>query len=68
MPKYDYECLDCGKRFTQQVEYEKRDEISCPFCGKGNVKRLISAFLYAKAGSSNGSSCASGSCSGCPGC
>lgn len=69
MPKYDYKCLDCGNEFTQKTDYEKRDEVSCLFCGKDNVKRLVSGFLYAKTGSTGGSpSCSSGSCSGCSGC
>ena len=42
MPTYEYECLDCGKRFEvfQKVSEEKKDV--CPYCG-GRLRRLISA-------------------------
>ena len=42
MPTYEYECLDCKRRFEifQKISEEKKE--ICPYCG-GRVRRLISA-------------------------
>lgn len=44
MPNYDYECLECGKRFEvfQSMKDDKLTECQRSDCsGKGKVKRLL---------------------------
>jgi putative FmdB family regulatory protein len=43
MPTYDYECRSCGH--TTEVFQNISDEplVTCPSCGKDELKRLISA-------------------------
>lgn len=43
MPIYDYVCAACGRRF--EVVHGVHDEgpTSCPLCGKGPVRKAISA-------------------------
>jgi putative FmdB family regulatory protein len=47
MPTYEYQCLNCNKVFTLMMsisEYEK-GKVTCPQCGKGRVKQLITEFM-----------------------
>jgi putative FmdB family regulatory protein len=43
MPKYDYNCLDCRKRFDIFISYSDygKQPVSCPNCGSSNVKRRL---------------------------
>lgn len=43
MPIYDYQCLECGKRFEVFLRYQDFEEtpIKCPDCKSDSVKRLI---------------------------
>lgn len=45
MPLYDYQCSDCGKRFTllKGVVADKQIEL-CPNCDSPQIKKLISRF------------------------
>jgi len=42
MPTYDYECLECGKKFEAFQRMSDLPLNNCPMC-KGKAKRLISA-------------------------
>lgn len=42
MPKYEYECLKCGKQFEIEQRISDPAIKECPNC-RGKVKRLISA-------------------------
>ena len=47
MPLYEYECLECQKRFTKIVLPWERDKIvECPNCHARKVRKLISSFSY----------------------
>lgn len=41
MPIYEYECLDCKKRFEKIQSIKDRLEANCPFCG-GAVHKCFS--------------------------
>ncbi len=73
MPIYEYRCSPCDLRFELLTTISKADQASCPKCGKGDVKRLVSAFS-ARVSDGNGHShgagggcarCAAGQCSSC---
>jgi len=43
MPIYEYQCRDCGKRFSFLIFSIKEEfEPRCSFCGSINTRRLIS--------------------------
>ena len=49
MPDYEYKCLECGKRFTENRTFEQHDRetVKCPKCGSSKIERLIGA-VFAK--------------------
>lgn len=61
MPTFDFECNKCGHRFSELVSIRDKDKVRCPECGE-NVRQLFTGFLFARKGSSGGTSC--GSCNG----
>lgn len=43
MPEYEFECQDCGERFSLEEsmsEHEKHEE-TCPKCGGEQVETLL---------------------------
>lgn len=62
MPLYEFHCERCDEEFEELVSRSSTiDEVVCPSCGSGEVRRLQSGF--ASIGSSKGSSLGSSSCS-----
>jgi len=44
MPLYEYECESCGKRFEKIIQkFSDPPPESCPHCGKGPVRKLLSS-------------------------
>ena len=43
MPLYDYECAACGRRFEVFHGVHADGPTSCPLCGKGPVRKAITA-------------------------
>ena len=43
MPLYDYECAACGRRFEVFHGVHADGPTSCPLCGKGPVRKVITA-------------------------
>jgi len=43
MPAYDYLCAACGRRFEVTHGVHEAGPTSCPLCGKGPVRKAISA-------------------------
>jgi putative FmdB family regulatory protein len=43
MPLYDYECAACGRRFEVFHGVNADGPTSCPLCGKGPVRKVITA-------------------------
>jgi putative FmdB family regulatory protein len=68
MPFYDYECRDCGEKFTALLSLSSRDELEptliCPHCGAQGPRRLLSSFVAntggAKPGGAPAPSCGGG--------
>ena len=43
MPLYDYDCAACGRRFEVVHGVHVDGPTTCPLCGKGPVRKAISA-------------------------
>ena len=43
MPVYDYDCASCGRRFEVVHGVHADGPTTCPLCGKGPVRKAISA-------------------------
>jgi putative FmdB family regulatory protein len=43
MPAYDYDCAACGRRFEVIHGVHVEGPTSCPLCGKGPVRKAITA-------------------------
>ena len=43
MPTYDYECAACRRRFEVIHGVHAEGPTSCPLCGKGPVRKVITA-------------------------
>ena len=71
MPLYEYQCEACNTRFERIQKYSDPPIETCPACGKGPVRKLLSSPAiqfkgsgwyitdYAKKSSSDGSSAGS---------
>ncbi len=48
MPFYEYECNECGEKWSVLLSLSARDEIettlACPDCGTKGPRRLLSGF------------------------
>jgi putative FmdB family regulatory protein len=66
MPFYEYECDECGEKWSVLLSISERDEIEktlpCPDCGAKGPRRLLSGF--ATGGSSRGGPMPGGDCGG----
>ena len=72
MPLYEYQCESCNNRFERIQKFSDPAIDTCPVCGKGPVKKLLSSPAiqfkgsgwyitdYAKKSSSDGGSSAGG--------
>ena len=54
MPKYDYRCQDCRKRFDVFMTYSEygTKTVLCPHCGSANVTRKIGRVRVARSNQS----------------
>jgi putative FmdB family regulatory protein len=43
MPLYDYDCAACGRRFEVVHGVHVEGPTVCPICGKGPIRKAISA-------------------------
>ena len=43
MPLYDYDCAACGRRFEVVHGLHDGGPTTCPLCGKGPVRKAVSA-------------------------
>ncbi len=71
MPLYEFFCDDCRRRFETLTRIGGEADVRCPTCGRGKVRKLVSAFGIGgggsrlKASGSGCSTCSSSSCSTC---
>ncbi len=55
MPIYEYRCQQCQKRFTifwRTISEAQGQTPTCPRCGAGDVRRLVSRVRFVRSGSS----------------
>jgi putative FmdB family regulatory protein len=48
MPYYEFECTQCGKKFTEKETFKEHDEHrkeKCPKCGSKKVEQLITPVM-----------------------
>ena len=76
MPLYEYQCESCNNRFERIQKFSDPPIETCPVCGKGPVKKLLSSPAiqfkgsgwyiadYAKKSSSDGGSSGSAGTTG----
>ena len=50
MPIYEYQCVDCGKKFETMQKITEEPLSSCPYCS-GTVKKLVSNCSFQLKGS-----------------
>jgi putative FmdB family regulatory protein len=62
MPIYEFQCSDCGEKFSEIRRMGEDSGGPCPNCGSENTKKLISSFSSITSGGS------SGGCPTAPGC
>lgn len=41
MPKYDFQCLDCGENFEKLTTPQKIVEVKCLKCGSKKTQKLL---------------------------
>ncbi len=70
MPIFEFACSECGQSFEELVfSASKIDEVVCPACGSGQVKKKMSTFASKvmgggssfSLGASSAPSCSTGS-------
>lgn len=44
MPIYEFVCKDCANNFEDLVMVSQLDQVTCPACGSGQVKKKMSTF------------------------
>lgn len=46
MSQYLYHCADCNKEFSRTLHISEAEKasVTCPNCGSGNVRQLVTAF------------------------
>jgi len=44
VPLYEYRCAECEHEFETLVPAGRADQATCPSCGTGEVRRLLSLF------------------------
>jgi putative FmdB family regulatory protein len=75
MPLFEFECLECKKKFEKLCHYSDLGKrISCSYCHSSKVNRLFSIFglktgsaLKSSTHDSSCKSCSATSCSTCRG-
>lgn len=55
MPIYEFVCKDCASNFEDLVMMSQLDQVTCPVCGSGQVKKKMSTFA-SKSAADGGSS------------
>lgn len=47
MPTYEYQCQNCGKKFSiiSSISEHSATKVSCPKCKSKKVKQVISTFM-----------------------
>ncbi len=54
MPLYDFECLDCRKKYTALVSWQDKEKAACPQCGSTRKKERYEDYRLGSVGSNSG--------------
>jgi putative FmdB family regulatory protein len=54
MPIYEYRCSACGKRSSSLLSSYSAADPACPYCGKSELRRLVSTFATVRSGDDGG--------------
>lgn len=48
MPRYGYQCQNCGRKFRKFMTYQEygSTQVACPFCESTDLKRLIDRIRF----------------------
>ena len=55
MPSYEYECIQCGRKFEAMQTFEEHDRhedhdrhrpLNCPKCGSTKVEQLVASSVF----------------------
>ena len=66
MPIYEFDCQECAKPFEELLRSANYiDEVTCPSCGSGQVKKKMSMFASKGTGDSSSFSLGASSASSC---
>jgi putative FmdB family regulatory protein len=74
MPIYEFRCASCEKEFEALIPLARVDDATCPSCGAGKPRRLMSviAGMAGRAGAggmeqaaNNAPQCGAGACPSC---
>lgn len=65
MPIYEFVCKDCASNFEDLVMISQLDQVTCPVCGSGQVKKKMSTFASKPAEGSGSFSFNSSAASSC---
>ncbi|NLS45527.1 MAG: zinc ribbon domain-containing protein [Firmicutes bacterium] len=73
MPIFEFKCRECDNKFEELLQSSDISRVTCPNCGSGEIKRLISTFAFggesgfktSTTGSNGCRTCSGGSCSTC---
>ncbi|HWR57081.1 MAG TPA: FmdB family zinc ribbon protein [Negativicutes bacterium] len=58
MPKYSFQCNQCGTDFTVNVSWQEKGDVACPKCGSKDKKQDYSSVgIMTGMGSDPGTAC-----------
>jgi len=60
MPNYDFQCQECGRKFTKLVSISEKDQVTCPECRSQKVKQLYTGFGVKKSQNNCNTGCYGG--------
>ncbi|HEX2054357.1 MAG TPA: zinc ribbon domain-containing protein [Actinomycetota bacterium] len=66
MPLYEFRCAGCEHQFEALLPSSKVDDASCPKCGAGKPRRLMSVIAgMGSRAAEQAPSCGAGACAHC---
>jgi len=54
MPLYEFQCKDCGEKFSVRLSWQEKDKAVCPSCNSQNLRQLFTGITILGSGSKAG--------------